>query len=124
MKVDAKPREVSLGVREVYALRVRLKYSTTAPYKEVPQRVRARDANQRGKRAHDAGQDPRGIVVDKEDALYGELLRRAKRIDDSLTKGTRAFPTPDACRVTPSNRWGSTVLVIHAQSPVLQHGAS
>jgi hypothetical protein len=35
VKVDAEPREVSLGVREVSALRVRLKNSTPVPFKDV-----------------------------------------------------------------------------------------
>ena len=65
VEVNAKPREMCLGVGKVSLLSVRFENSISVPCKNVPQRVGTRYANHKGEGTHDVGHDPRGVVVDE-----------------------------------------------------------
>jgi hypothetical protein len=85
--INAKPREMCLGVGKMFALSARFEYPTSVPCKNVPQRVGTRYVDHWDEGTRNVGQDPRGVVVYEEHILNSLLLRGVEGIYDRLTRG-------------------------------------
>jgi hypothetical protein len=68
-EVNAEAGEISLGVGKVSTFRVRFEHATPIRFQFVNDGIGARHADKRCKGSHGALQDPRGVRVEKHDAL-------------------------------------------------------